>query len=196
MTTGRPVRSAIALLALCIFPVLPGSVSLAGAQSGTAPTLATDITAAEIEAVAKTAEGTDREIKIVDLGKYNFGVAVLRRSAMKPGGPASAINHTQLTEVYYIVSGAGTLVTGGDVTNVKALPATNELVTTVVGPTNTATFSKPAQTRKVAAGDVVIIPAGVYHGWAEVPDHIEYVSMRPDVEKVLPAGYVNPTLKK
>ena len=73
-----------------------------------APTLATDITAAEIEAVAKTAEGTDREIKIVDLGKYNFGVAVLRRSAMKPGGPASAINHTQLTEVYYIVSGAGT----------------------------------------------------------------------------------------
>ena len=94
------------------------------------------------------------------------------------------------------MSGAGTLVTGGDVTNVKALPATHELVTTIVGPTNTATFSKPAQVRKVAAGDVIIIPAGVYHGWAEVPDHIEYVSVRPDLDKVLPAGYVNPTLKK
>jgi quercetin dioxygenase-like cupin family protein len=76
------------------------------------------------------------------------------------------------------------------------LPATHQLVTTVVGPTNVATFSTPAQVRKVAAGDVVIIPAGVYHGWAEVPDHVEYVSVRPDVDKVLPAGYVNPTLKK
>jgi hypothetical protein len=29
-----------------------------------------------------------------------------------------------------------------------------------------------------------------------VPDHIEYVLIRPDVEKVLPAGYVNPAVKK
>ena len=196
MTIRRPVCYAIAITAIFIFPVLPGTAASASAQSGTPPTLATDITATEIEAVAKTAEGTDREIKIVDMGRYNLGVAVLRRSALKPGGPASAINHTQLAEVYYIVSGAATLVTGGDVTNVKALPATHELVTTIVGPTNTATFSKPAQVRKVAAGDVISIPAGVYHGWAEVPDHIEYVSVRPDVDKVLPAGYVNPTLKK
>jgi quercetin dioxygenase-like cupin family protein len=50
--------------------------------------------------------------------------------------------------------------------------------------------------RTVAAGDVIIIPAGVYHGWREVPDHVEYVSVRPDLDKVLPAGYVNPVLKK
>jgi quercetin dioxygenase-like cupin family protein len=184
------------LVASALIPILPGTTSIAIAQSGTAPTLATDITAAEIEAVAKTAVGTDREIKIVDMGRYNLGVAVLRRNALKPGGPATALNHSQLTEVYYITSGAGTLVTGGDVTNVKALPATSELVTTIVGPTNTALFTKPAQVRTVSAGDVVIIPAGVYHGWAEVPDHIEYLSVRPDVDKVLPAGYVNPTLKK
>ena len=46
------------------------------------------------------------------------------------------------------------------------------------------------------AGDVIIIPAGLYHGFSEVPDHIEYVLVRPDVEKVLPAGYVSPLLKK
>ena len=45
-------------------------------------------------------------------------------------------------------------------------------------------------------GDVVIIPAGVYHGFSEVADHIEYVSVRPDLDKVLPAGYVNPALAK
>jgi len=70
------------------------------------------------------------------------------------------------------------------------------LVTTVVGPGNNATFKKPAQIRKVSAGDVIVVPAGVYHGFSEVPDHIEYVLVRPDVEKVLPAGYVNPALKK
>jgi quercetin dioxygenase-like cupin family protein len=184
------------MLASALLPILPATTSTAGAQSGTAPILATDITKAEIDAVAKTAVGTDREIKIVDMGRYNLGVAVLRRNAMKPGGPATALNHSQLTEVYYITSGSATLVTGGDVTNVKALPATSEIVTTIVGPTNTALFTKPAQVRTVSAGDVVIIPAGVYHGWAEIPDHIEYLSVRPDVEKVLPAGYVNPTLKK
>ncbi len=166
------------------------------AQSSVPPTLATDITAEEIALVAKTMKGGDEELKIVDLGKYNFGVAVLRRGAVKPGGPVTAINHTKLTEVYYVVSGSGTLVTGGEVTNVKALPDTHPLVTTVVGPTNTAVFQKPAQTRLIKQGDVVIIPAGVYHGWSDVPDHVDYVSMRPDVERVLPAGYVNPLLKK
>jgi hypothetical protein len=33
-------------------------------------------------------------------------------------------------------------------------------------------------------------------GFSEVPDHIEYVSVRPDIEKVLPAAYVNPALKR
>ena len=101
-----------------------------------------------------------------------------------------------MTEVYYVTSGSGTLVTGSDVENVRAIAADSELVTTVVGPGNNATFKKPAQIRKVSAGDVIIIPAGLYHGFSEVPDHIEYVLVRPDVEKVLPAGYVNPELKK
>ena len=31
--------------------------------------------------------------------------------------------------------------------------------------------------------------------FSEIADHIDYVSMRPDVERVLPAGYVNPAIK-
>ena len=112
------------------------------------------------------------------------------------GRAHGAINHAKLTEVYYVTSGEGTIVTGSDVENVRPLAADSELVTTVVGPGNNATFKKPAQSRKVKAGDVIIIPAGLYHGFSEVPDHIEYVLVRPDVEKVLPAGYVNPALKK
>jgi len=87
-------------------------------------------------------------------------------------------------------------VAGFGTSYVRPLAADNELVTTVVGPGANATLKKPAQSRKVKAGDVIIIPAGLYHGFSEVPDHIEYVLIRPDVEKVLPAGYVNPAVKK
>jgi quercetin dioxygenase-like cupin family protein len=168
--------------------------SAAFAQPGPATGLV--VTAEDIAAVVSAPGGGDREIRIVDLGRYNLGVAVLRRGAITPGGTIAGINHTKVTEVYYVVSGEGTLVMGGDVKDVKPLAADNELVTTVVGPSNNATFVKPTTIRRVKTGDVVIIPAGVYHGFSEVADHIEYVSVRPDLEKVLPAGYVNPALKK
>jgi quercetin dioxygenase-like cupin family protein len=164
-------------------------------QSGNTPTTPTVVTAEEIETVVKAPPGGDREVKIVDLGRFNLGVAVLRRGATKPGAPVGAINHTKVTEAYYVVSGEGTMVTGGEVKDVRPLAPDNELVTTVVGPGNQATFVKPEVTRKVKTGDVVIIPAGVYHGFSEVPDHIEYVTIRPDLDKVLPAGYIHPSLK-
>jgi quercetin dioxygenase-like cupin family protein len=47
----------------------------------------------------------------------------------------------------------------------------------------------------VKAGDIIIIPAGVPHGWAEIPEHVDYLSFRPSA-RVLEAGYVNPALKK
>ncbi len=40
----------------------------------------------------------------------------------------AAINHTEVTEVYYMVSGSGTLLTGGTVENSKAAPADSEIV--------------------------------------------------------------------
>jgi mannose-6-phosphate isomerase-like protein (cupin superfamily) len=120
---------------------------------------------------------------------------VLRRGATKPGAPATGTNHTKVTEVYDIVSGSGMLVTGGEVKDVRPAAADSQIVREAVGPSNNATFVKPAQTQKVSAGDMIIIPAGMYHGFSEVPDHVEYVTVRPDVEKVLPAGYVSPLLK-
>jgi uncharacterized protein YjlB len=47
----------------------------------------------------------------------------------------------------------------------------------------------------VKVGDIIIIPAGVPHGWAEIPDHVDYLSFRPSA-RVLTAGYVHPSIKK
>lgn len=178
-----------------LLTLLP-AVAIAQADRASSPTLATDITAAEIQTVLKSPTGgVDRQIKVVDIGKYNVGVGVLHRGATKAGARVAAINHEHVTEVYYILSGGGTLVTGGTVTGVKPLPSDGELVKVAVGPSNSGTFVQPAQSRTVGPGDVVIIPRGVYHGFSEVPDHVDYLSVRPDAEHVLPAGYVHPLLK-
>lgn len=160
------------------------------------PVVATDITAAEVKAVLDAPSAiADRLITAVDMGAYNVGVGVLRRGPTKPGAPVPAINHEHITEVYYVISGSGTLLTGGTVTNARAVAADNEIVTTVVGPSNQATFDKPAQRRKVGPGDVVIIPPGVYHGFDDVTTGIDYLAVRPDPNHVLPAGYLHPAIQ-
>jgi quercetin dioxygenase-like cupin family protein len=129
------------------------------AQGAKPPQLATDITAAEVQAVIKAPTGGgDRQMKVVDMGKYNVSVGVLRRAATKPGAPVGAINHEHVTEVYYIISGSGTLLTGGTVEGAKPLPADGEIVKIAVGPSNQGTFKQAAQSRKVGPGDIVIIP--------------------------------------
>ena len=162
-------------------------------QGGQPPKVATDITAAEVQAVLNAPTGGgDRQMKVVDMGKYNVSVGVLHRGKTTPGAPVGAINHEQVTEVYYVISGSGTLLTGGTVDNVKPLAADGEIVKIAVGPSNNGTFRQAAQTRKVGPGDIVIIPPGVYHGFDDVPaGGIDYVAVRPDPNRVLKAGYVH-----
>src|SRR6476660_2208097 len=105
----------IAILILCVC-ALP---SLAQTQQSAPPVIG--ITAAEIQQVLKhqgsEGAGTDRQIKVADLGDYRLGVGVLHRGPTRAGAPIGAISHSEVTEVFYIVSGAATLVTGGTVEN-------------------------------------------------------------------------------
>jgi len=104
----------ITLGAVCILFTLSQAGTFT--QGGQPPKIATDITAAEVQAVINAPTGGgDRQMKVVDMGKYNVSVGVLRRAKTKPGAPVGAINHEHVTEVYYIVSGAGTLLTPRDI---------------------------------------------------------------------------------
>jgi mannose-6-phosphate isomerase-like protein (cupin superfamily) len=164
---------------------------------GQAPPPAVDVLKAEIDAVIATlGGGGDRQIKVVDVGKLNVGVGVLEQRARRTadGAPVSGISHSQVTEVYYILSGAGVLITGTEVEGARALDPDSEVVQTAVGPSELATFVG-GERRNVSVGDVVVIPAGVLHGWVEIPDHVRYLSIRPDPDRVLPAGYVNPAIE-
>jgi mannose-6-phosphate isomerase-like protein (cupin superfamily) len=112
------------------------------------------------------------------------------------GGTAGTIAHDQQTEGYLIVSGSGTLVTGGHIVNGRKSPPESEVTTTLNGPSCSGqAVGADVVKRVVKTGDIIIIPAGVPHGWSDIPEHVDYLSFRPSA-RVLAAGYVNPALKK
>ncbi len=158
-------------------------------------TLATDVPFEEWQAVMHAPEGrVDRQVKVVDIGNSHVAVGVLFRDPIVANDePVRGIVHTRVSEVYYITSGSGVLVTGGTMLGRNDIPANSDIVTELVGESfSTAVARGDGQVRRVSAGDIIVIPAGVFHGWHEVESRVEMVSIRPDPEKVLPAGYVNP----
>jgi mannose-6-phosphate isomerase-like protein (cupin superfamily) len=117
-------------------------------------------------------------------------------TAPPTGGTPGAIAHDQQTEGYLIVSGSGTLVTGGKIVNGRKSGPENEVTQILNGPSCSGTTVGADVVKKVVkTGDIIIIPAGVPHGWSDIPEHVDYLSFRPSA-RVLEAGYVNPALKK
>ena len=173
-------------------------MSLGAASQQDGIQLATDILLQEWQAVIHAPEGrVDRQVKIVDLGNSHVAVGVLFRDRIEANNETvSGIVHTRVSEVYYITKGSGVLVTGGTMLNRTDIPADSDIVTELVGESFAAAVARgDGQVRLVKQGDIIVIPAGVFHGWAEVEERVEMVSIRPDPEKVLPAGYVNPFAK-
>ena len=80
-------------------------------------------------------------------------------------------------------------------TEPKRSAADSEAVKVLNGP-SAGGLNRSGYTRKVGPGDMIIIPAGAFHGWSQITDQVTYMSVRPDPDRVLPTGYVNPTLKK
>src|SRR5579872_1191526 len=112
------------------------------------------------------------------------------------GANGGGIAHDQQTEGYLIIGGAGTMVTGGHIVNGRRSGPESEVTKVLNGPSCSGQIAGADAVRKaVKVGDIVIIPAGVPHGWAEITDHVDYLSFRPSA-RVLEAGYVNPALKK
>jgi mannose-6-phosphate isomerase-like protein (cupin superfamily) len=121
----------------------------------------------------------------------------VRAAAPPPPGTASGISHDGQTETYIIVSGSGTLVTGGRIVNGRKSAPESSVTKVLNGPSCSGPIDGADVVKKVVkTGDIIIIPAGVPHGWTDIGDHVDYLSVRPDPDRVIPAPYVNPLLKK
>jgi len=117
-------------------------------------------------------------------------------TAPSSGGTPGMIAHDQQTEGYLIISGGGTLVTGGKIVNGRKSAADAEVTKVLNGPSCSGTAVGADVVKKVVkTGDIIIIPAGVPHGWTDIGDHVDYLSFRPSA-RVLEAGYTNPAIKK
>lgn len=189
------------------------------------PKGATYITAEQVKAV-NALPGVDRQIVNVDVGNTNLAVGVIHRgrSGAPPAGgaaPAAApaapptppepcgekgtvpagsptgLWHQGQTETYLIISGSGTLVTGGKVMNGRKSAPDSQVTRVLNGPSCSGSIvGDDVVKRVVNVGDIIIIPAGVPHGWVDIGDHVDYLSVRPDPQRTIPELYTHPILKK
>ena len=188
MSKVKSLLSIIGLLA-CGFFILT-SLSHEGTL-----TEATDVVYSEWQNVMHAPEGrVDRQVTVVDIGNSNVAVGVLFRDKIEANNESvSGIVHAHVSEVYYITKGSGVLVTGGTLLGRNDIPANSDIVEVLVGESfSTAVARGDGQVREVRQGDIIVIPAGVFHGWHSVDSRVEMISIRPDPEEVLPVGYVNP----
>jgi mannose-6-phosphate isomerase-like protein (cupin superfamily) len=135
-------------------------------QSGTV------ITADEIAATLKQSIANnvvDAPVKLADVPGGKASLAVLRRTKAE----TSALIHNRVTEIYQIVEGSGTLVTGGTLEN----PTDTDLTRLNAGPSQTGTH-KGGESRKVGPRDVIIVPAGMPHRFSELDGPIVYLVYR------------------
>ena len=182
-------------LPAAIFVVLMLTAAAVLAQDRDRPDSATDVTKAEIDAVLAAPDGgVDRQVKVVDIGHGTVAVGILHRGPTPDDGTITGIVHHRVTEVYYVTSGGGTLTTGGSLVDPTPRAPDSPSVQVLVGPSD-AGEGRGGRSRQGAAGDVIVIPAGVFHGWSAIEDHVTYLSVRPDPEGVLPAGYVTPAIQ-
>ncbi|HIF07655.1 MAG TPA: hypothetical protein EYQ64_12110 [Gemmatimonadetes bacterium] len=140
---------------------------------------ATDVTSAEIQkfinALPRDAV-SDRPIRTVEVtGDYRVGVYGVFRPQEFPGG--ANLHPVNTTEIYYMLEGIATLVTGG--TLIDETPA----------PTGTSLRGSGIEggvSRQVTKGDVIIIPGHTPHWFSSLATDIEYLIFRPDPDNRIP----------
>ena len=149
----------------------------------------TYIPRAELDAYTKKALAeklVDQQVRDVEIGKAHIGIGMVYRGKLDAPRPNSVAEHDLVSEVYYIISGSATLVLGPDIVNRQRRPATQRTVVEFNGPGNNGSDIRNGVAHEIKAGDVVVIPAGTGHWFTKIDDHINYVMIRIDPDKVTP----------
>jgi mannose-6-phosphate isomerase-like protein (cupin superfamily) len=149
----------------------------------------TYIPMSELDAYTKKAIAerlTDQQVRDIDIGKAHVGIGMVYRTKLDKPQPNSVAEHDLVSEVYHVISGSATLVLGPDIVNRQRRPATLKTVVEFNGPGNNGSEIRNGVAHNLRAGDVVVIPAGTGHWFTKIDDHINYLMIRIDPDKVTP----------
>jgi glc operon protein GlcG len=130
--------------------LLAGAASLA-AQGAQVTYVPADKVAAAFAQGGRFAAGSD------------YSASVLRRTA---AGQSEV--HVKETDIFYVVDGEATFVTGGAMVGGKETRPNQLLGTSIDG----------GQVHQLKKGDVIVIPAGVPHWFKDVPKSINYFTIK------------------
>ena len=128
----------------------------------------------------------DQQVRDINIGKAHVGIGMVHRGKLDAPARDSVAEHDQVSEVYHIIDGTATLVLGPDITNRQRRPATLQTVREFNGPGNNGSEIRNGTTYQLKAGDVVVIPAGTGHWFTKIDDHIDYLMVRIDPDKITP----------
>ncbi|MGH9658525.1 MAG: cupin domain-containing protein [Bryobacteraceae bacterium] len=93
----------------------------------------------------------------------DYRVQTSRR--VKPGGVEV---HEKETDIFYVVDGAATFVTGGTVNDPRTTRPAQIAGSGITG----------GEDRRLSKGDVIVVPAGVPHWFKEVDGFINYLVVK------------------
>ena len=128
----------------------------------------------------------DQQVRDIEIGKAHIGIGMVHRGKLDKPAPNSVAEHDQVSEVYHIIDGSATLMLGPDIQNRERRPATSLTVREFNGPGNNGSDIRNGRSYELKAGDVVVIPAGTGHWFQKIDDHIDYLMVRIDPDKVTP----------
>jgi mannose-6-phosphate isomerase-like protein (cupin superfamily) len=156
-------------LAIGLVFVVVFTASMAFAQQAGGPSPAasrTMVSAADVQAMIAKAKSERKEGQallaqsMIQLAPYN--VSLEYRSAV-----ANAAVHETEAELFYVIDGSATLVTGGKLTNENRTNAANLSGKGIEG----------GMSRRVAKGDFIMVPEGVPHWFSAIDGTVVLMSL-------------------
>src|SRR5688572_25330408 len=186
------MRTIVAGVAIALAVVLAFAIGRLSAQEGVASCRmcpSTYIPRSEIaqyEAIGRATNVIDQQMRSLDIGKAQVEIALVHRGKLDAPAPRSVATHDLVSEVYYILSGSGTNRTGPNVVDPERRPPDDRAVRLLNGPGANGTDLRDPAVHELKTGDVLVIPAGTGHQFTKIDDHITYLMIRIDPDKVVP----------
>ena len=155
------------------------------------PSNATFLSAVDIGKAVKgmsATAATDQPLRTIDTGAANVGMFIVHRPQEPDQG--CTIEHDTLvsdktTSILFVLQGAGTIVTGGRLLNPTPISSSDPDLQ-LIGAGSRGSGIQDGQSRRIAKGDVLIIPSGIPHGFSAIEKSITCQVVRIDFGKVMP----------